>query len=72
MADSPLSTLISLYIFIFIFAILYFNKERIKNVLLKFKSVKKYEYLRICPKCKSKNVSPDFSIRTFGPVVLMK
>ena len=21
---------------------------------------------RICPKCKSKNVSPDFSLKTFG------
>lgn len=23
-------------------------------------------HIRICPKCKSKNVSPDFSLKTFG------
>ena len=26
----------------------------------------KIKYTRICPKCKSKNVSPDFSPQTFG------
>ena len=24
------------------------------------------KHIRICPKCKSKNVSPDFSLKTFG------
>ena len=24
------------------------------------------KHIRICPKCKSKNVSPDFSLQTFG------
>ena len=66
MIDSTLSTLISLYILIFLFAILYFNWEKIKNTFLKFNNGKKEEYLRFCPKCKSKNVSPDFSIKTFG------
>ena len=26
----------------------------------------KTKYIHICPKCKSKNVSPDFSRQTFG------
>lgn len=24
------------------------------------------KHIRFCPKCKSKNVSPDFSLKTFG------
>ncbi len=32
----------------------------------KLNNMKKTNKYRICPKCKSKNVSPDFSIKTFG------
>lgn len=66
MVDSTLSTLISLYVLIFLFAIAYFNWEKIKDVLLNFKNTKKDKYVKICPQCKSKNVSPDFFIKTFG------
>ena len=64
MADSTLSVVISLYILIFLFVIVYSNKEKIKRIL--FGNPKKERYVKICPKCKSENVSPDFSLRTFG------
>ncbi len=46
--------------FIAIFIILW---DWLSNRKLKKTQTK---HMRICPKCKSKNVSPDFSLKTFG------
>ncbi|MBI2652675.1 hypothetical protein HYX00_04380 [Candidatus Woesearchaeota archaeon] len=58
-------TLIVLYILIFLFIILYFNKEKLKSLFLKFKKSEKEKYVKICPRCGSINIGTDFS----NPVV---
>ena len=68
-------TLIALYVFILIFAILYLNKDKIKSIFLKFKKSEKEKYVKICPKCGSINVKVDFSnpvVWTYGTNVKYK
>ena len=59
------TTLLSLYLLIILFALLYFNKDRLKSILLRLKKDENEIYVKICPRCGSASIKTDFS----NPVV---